>query len=453
MTAATARAAPRDHRGSRADRVADDRGVRRHAAPAPGLVTNVPVSVVGVVALRGGRGRLVPRGAAARARRGGAGRAGPPRRRAVAACRRSGSPRARRGTALGCRVEIYPYSAGVKGGIAGGVAMAVLAVLYGLARPRQRLVPDQPARGAPARRRSATRPPRCCAPSTRRASSWRSSSTRRCRSWSACSTACCCRWSRGIRRFSGGVVAPLLWTRAHRASLDVVNPALERAHRLAVVRGLADRVRPRRGPRGRALGADRRPSSTCRSRCVRASRAQDAPMRFRVLAAAGIVAALRGRLRPPARPAARRRPPAAAVAGDGLRDALRRELRRLPRRGRAPGAAVALADPVYLAFVDDATLPARDGRGVPGTAMPAFARAPAARSPTSRSTSWSAACARAGRGAARSAASRRRPTRAAPATRAAARSRTPPAAPACHGRGRGTATQAARSSTVRTWRW
>src|SRR5262249_20136805 len=38
-----------------------------------------------------------------------------------------------------------------------------------------------------------------------------------------------------------------------------------------------------------------------------------------------------------------------------------------------PGAAVALADPVYLAFVDDATIRRVVAGGVPGTAMPAFA--------------------------------------------------------------------------------
>jgi len=39
-----------------------------------------------------------------------------------------------------------------------------------------------------------------------------------------------------------------------------------------------------------------------------------------------------------------------------------------------PGAAVALADPVYLAVVDDATLRRVTADGVPGTAMPGFAR-------------------------------------------------------------------------------
>jgi len=40
----------------------------------------------------------------------------------------------------------------------------------------------------------------------------------------------------------------------------------------------------------------------------------------------------------------------------------------------APGAAVPLADPVYLAFADGATLRRVTAEGVPGTAMPAFAR-------------------------------------------------------------------------------
>jgi len=39
-----------------------------------------------------------------------------------------------------------------------------------------------------------------------------------------------------------------------------------------------------------------------------------------------------------------------------------------------PGAAVALADPVYLAFADDATLRRVTAGGVPGTSMPTFAR-------------------------------------------------------------------------------
>ena len=41
---------------------------------------------------------------------------------------------------------------------------------------------------------------------------------------------------------------------------------------------------------------------------------------------------------------------------------------------RAPGAAVRLADPTYLALVDDVTLVRVISDGVPGTAMPSFAR-------------------------------------------------------------------------------
>jgi mono/diheme cytochrome c family protein len=39
-----------------------------------------------------------------------------------------------------------------------------------------------------------------------------------------------------------------------------------------------------------------------------------------------------------------------------------------------PGAAVALADPVYLALVDDVTLRRVTANGIPGTLMPGFAR-------------------------------------------------------------------------------
>ena len=40
-------------------------------------------------------------------------------------------------------VEVYPISAGIKGGLAGSVAMAVLAMLYGILSQRQHLVSDQ----------------------------------------------------------------------------------------------------------------------------------------------------------------------------------------------------------------------------------------------------------------------------------------------------------------------
>ena len=43
-------------------------------------------------------------------------------------------------------LEIYPISAGVKGGLAGSVAMAVLAMIYGRCEP-QHLVSHQPSGG------------------------------------------------------------------------------------------------------------------------------------------------------------------------------------------------------------------------------------------------------------------------------------------------------------------
>ena len=40
-------------------------------------------------------------------------------------------------------LEIYPISAGIKGGLAGSVAMAVLAMLYGILSQHEHLVSDQ----------------------------------------------------------------------------------------------------------------------------------------------------------------------------------------------------------------------------------------------------------------------------------------------------------------------
>jgi len=42
--------------------------------------------------------------------------------------------------------------------------------------------------------------------------------------------------------------------------------------------------------------------------------------------------------------------------------------------GKRPGAAIALTDPVYLAFADNDAIADATANGVPGTAMPAFAR-------------------------------------------------------------------------------
>ncbi len=44
-------------------------------------------------------------------------------------------------------VEIYPISAGIKGGLAGGVAMALLAALYGIVERQRDLVSDESSGG------------------------------------------------------------------------------------------------------------------------------------------------------------------------------------------------------------------------------------------------------------------------------------------------------------------
>ena len=110
-----------DDRRARADGVADDRGVRDHAGMFAGLVTNALVTVVGVIAtLWGAVGwfrDVLPR----RAPRAGPRRAGPGDRTlardGIAYVQAGAGPHRAR-----LPVEIYPYSAGIKGGIAGGLS-------------------------------------------------------------------------------------------------------------------------------------------------------------------------------------------------------------------------------------------------------------------------------------------------------------------------------------------
>ena len=220
--------------------------------------------------------------------------------------------------------------------------MAVLAVLYGARRPRQRLVPDQPARRRRLGDAHATPPRAALLAVQRRRLRAGARHPRACsRSWSACSTARCCRCSRGIRPSGRPRRARCCGPGSSRGARDR-QPALERAHRLAVVRRLPDRVRPRRGPwssRARRAIADLR--STRRSRPARGHRDAGRSMRSRVLAAARVVAVARAAATGcPGRPSAGR-PSDAPVAGHGLRD------RSTPRTAPAvtaptgqPGAAV-----------------------------------------------------------------------------------------------------------------
>ena len=53
-----------------------------------------------------------------------------------------------------------------------------------------------------------------------------------------------------VRFVLGGIVAPLLWTGLLHSTLAMINPAFNAAHRLDVVRRVADRLRYRRGNRG-----------------------------------------------------------------------------------------------------------------------------------------------------------------------------------------------------------
>ena len=191
----------------------------------------------------------------------------------------------------------------------------------------------------------------------------------------------------------GGLVAPLLWTGLLWASLGIINPIAQRAHRLALVRRLADRLRPRRGlvvSRARAdRDACRRAARGARGHRVRGRRTGSGedrlPASWRYVA--GVVA------RSPAaigcRPAAGT--PTARCARARCSDfahALRRELRRLPRRRRrARRRRAARRTRSTSRWSTTPTLRSVIADGVPGTRDAGLrAQRGRHRSPTSRST-------------------------------------------------------------------
>ena len=262
---------------------------------------------------------------------------------------------------------MHPYSAGIKGGLAGGVVMAALAALYGLIALRQPLVPDQPARrrrdagdGARTMRRSSPR-----STASRSASRWWLTRVdRRCSS--ACSTARSCRCCRATRRSVGGLVAPLLWTGLLWASLDVINPLLDAriewrwfvASQIAfglvagVVVARTERIATMQSwPFAVRVGIE--------APGMLGDRTRTAPMTAQPLALAGArvcCALVAGCDRLPGKPTEADRPLRPEQVTD-FAAALRRELRRLPRRATASSApAHALNNPVYLALVDDASI-------------------------------------------------------------------------------------------------
>ena len=163
------------------------------------------------------------------------GAAGRSRSRPSPARRRASRGRARPDIACACRSRSIPYSAGVKGGLVGGVAMAVVAGALWPHRVRQPLVPDQPARGGGA----AARWPHAdhgAARSVQRASRF-GVAVRQPRRHLDPRRPALRRDAADVPAPPGAVgaasIAPLLWTGLIWASLGVDQPDAERAHRLA----------------------------------------------------------------------------------------------------------------------------------------------------------------------------------------------------------------------------
>ena len=156
-------------------------------------------------------------------------------------------------------LETYPVSAGIKGGLAGSVAMAVLACLYGLLK--------QGSIWYPINLLAAT-------VYTQSLHSWHDLAegipSGKLLCW-RCVIHLLTSLLVGLlygamlpmipRRpiLLGGVVAPILWTGLLHSMLGLLNPLLNQLHQLAVVRRFAVRFRHRRGIGGGAPGAGTHP--------------------------------------------------------------------------------------------------------------------------------------------------------------------------------------------------
>ena len=124
-----------------------------------------------------------------------------------------------------CRSKPFSISSGIKGGIAGGIAMVMPAALFGLLSYHSiwYAVNLLAAGGFVS---WAARATPFSASFTSKVSSPQSASTASPRCWSDCSTARCCRCSRRKPIVTAGFVAPLLWTGILHSALGVISPIL-----------------------------------------------------------------------------------------------------------------------------------------------------------------------------------------------------------------------------------
>ena len=218
----------------------------------------------------------------------------------------------------------------------------------------------------------------------------RSASTPSPRCWSGFSTARCCPCSRASRFLRPAFIAPLLWTGMLYSVLGHRQPDPQSAHRLVLVHAFADRLRT--GLRLRRQSAGQGAHTAVSGAAVRRSRRT--PYRRAQPDDIGDEETITNERH--------RAPPAQACCRHVSVRCLQRMRRICPAsrpgpRGAAPrqvldfhtlyrqncagchgengrnGAAISLANPVYLAVAGDRPSAQVTAKGVPGTLMPPFA--------------------------------------------------------------------------------
>ena len=151
-------------------------------------------------------------------------------------------------------VETYPVTSGIKGGIAGGIAMIVPALLYGLIAQHSIWYPVNLLGGAGV-------------------AHWRNPTTAEIAAfhWQGLLVAIVIHSVTCVLVgllygamlpmlprhpvLLGGILAPVLWTGILHSFMGIINPALDDAHRLGMVPGFAGHLWRGCGNRGRAPGA------------------------------------------------------------------------------------------------------------------------------------------------------------------------------------------------------